>query len=201
MKIQLCISTVFLFYNTKKRGWQDIRSVFPLAISNKHCFPWMKCVSFPALHRICTASLIYLSNLSCTVTTTESKTLFRQKDKTNKRWKIKRLFISFSLGISKWGWFHAPVIRAIMRRDEREGGQGWGGLQGAKTTNVSAYVFISEVGAQQMGTESTSWNEGKEAGKDREKIERGGEGLVQVCLWSLSCKGVWRVRSGERWKA
>ncbi len=51
-----------------------------------------------------------------------------------------------------------------------------------RPTNVSAYVFISEVVAQQMGTESTSWNEGKEAGKDREKIERGGEGLVQVCL-------------------
>ncbi len=135
----------------KKRWWQDILSVFPLAISNKHCFPWMKCVSFPALHNICTASLTYLSNLSVTVTTRESKTLFRQKDETNKRWKIKRLSMSFSLGLSKWGWFHAPVIRAIMRRDEREGGQGWDRLQGAKTNKCKcAYVIISEVGAQQL---------------------------------------------------
>ncbi len=173
-------------YNTEKRWWQDILSVFPLAISNKHCFPWMKCVSFPALHNICTASLTYLSNLSVTVTTRESKTLFRQKDETNKRWKIKRLSMSFSLGLSKWGWFHAPVIRAMMRRDEREGGQGWDRLQVQRPTNVSVRMWSSVKSGRSSWYKIHLVEWGKRGWKrqreDRERRRRFGAGVSLISL-------------------
>lgn len=103
--------------------------------------------------------------------------------------------MSFSLGISKWGWFHAPVIRA----NEWDGGHGMRQTAGCAHQPSDRKCMWVYVVISRWVQKSTFWNERTEAGKDREKTERGGEreGLVQVCLCSL----FWRVRSGERRKA
>lgn len=84
----------------------------------------------------------------------------------------------------------------MIRANERDGGRDR--LQGAHINSQTGNVaYVSVRGHQQMATKSTIWNEGMEAGKDREKIERRRRRFgAGVSLLSPLKGQIWREEEG-----
>lgn len=162
-------------FTTQYRVTENILSDSLWLNLNKPCFPGLNVYRLPLGVHCTTSALLSLTYQFYNIHTPSvpSTTLFTLK--------VTRqcLSMSLSLGISKWGWSHAPVTRATMRRNERR----W--------TRVHMVTSETRTGTkpQQMGRkihrlEQTLWG--------------GREGLVQVCLCSLSLlKGqIWREEEG-----
>lgn len=62
-----------------------------------------------------------------------------------------------------------------------------------RTSTVRQEMYVSVRGRQQMGTKSTFWDEGTEAGKDRERRKRRRRFGAGVFLLSLQ---IWREEEG-----